>query len=286
MAKTVARSGWRKTLVNWGGLVLLLASLAYLARTIAALDPASLANRVSSAAWWLTAACALAYGASLGLLAVAWLRLADGNRTYPLARALAVYGPGVIAKYVPGSVLQYASRQVLGAQLGIGHKPMLRASLVEALLHVACALIIAGLLLVGAGLVGLGLALIAGLSLSFLRQLGLLRAAGMQIAFFALFGGMILLIAQAIGADDAARLAAVYLIAWIAGLLVPVAPGGIGVREAVLLALGAPFEAAEMLAVLAVLVRLAGIAGDGLFGLAGYGCSVRLAVREKTQASA
>ena len=276
----------RKRLLRWGGLAVILVSCAYLVRSLMRLDLAQAFTQIGTAGWLLTALASLAYAISLALLAMGWMRLAASDRQFGLLRVLATYGPGTVAKYFPGSILQYASRQLLGAQIGIGHGSMVRSSLFEAGLHVALALTVAGVLLAGAQLYGL-LAL-AGVStvLCAWRGSALAHAAGLQGLFFTIFAAMIAgLGGFAIGAEAPYQLAGIYLLAWLAGFLVPIAPGGIGVREAALMALGAPYATPETLALLAIVVRVVGIAGDGIFGLASYGCGALLSAREKAQAS-
>jgi hypothetical protein len=94
---------------------------------------------------------------------------------------------------------------------------------------------------------------------------------GFQLLFFSVFAAILLQLGSyGMPGADAARMAGYFFVAWTAGFLVPIAPGGIGVREAALLALAAPVEGVAAAAMLALLARLVGIVGDGLFGLAGY----------------
>ena len=86
--------------------------------------------------------------------------------------------------------------------------------------------------------------------------------------------GAVALAAALIGAavlpagTNLAHFSALFLLAWLAGFVVPVAPGGIGVREAALLALaGASLPAAGLMAATLAL-RGSSIAGDLTYGLA------------------
>ena len=63
--------------------------------------------------------------------------------------------------------------------------------------------------------------------------------------------------------------AGVYAIAWVVGYITPGAPGGLGVREAILVAALAPIHGAETAFALALVLRLATVAADGLASLAG-----------------
>ena len=58
-------------------------------------------------------------------------------------------------------------------------------------------------------------------------------------------------------------------VAWIAGYLVPGAPGGLGVREAVMLLLFAPMVGPGVAVGISISMRVANMLGDGLAFLCG-----------------
>ncbi|MEQ8410972.1 MAG: hypothetical protein RIB52_05405 [Erythrobacter sp.] len=273
-------------LVRWGGNVLLVLALAYCGFAIARLGMDEVLANLPPAAWGIALGTGAAYGLALALLALGWGAMAHGrgNAHLGVAEGLAVYAPGVIAKYIPGSVFQYGSRQLLGSRFGLSQGAMVRASLVEAGLHVPAALICAAVLLAGAGAAGLAAFIVLGAALAVLGPGSLARAAGCQLAFFALFALFVALLAGiALGMGDPLRLAGIFMLAWVAGFLVPVAPGGLGVRESVLLALSAQVEpSGAAIAAFALLTRFATSLGDAGFGIAGYGL---LFTRSKRQAS-
>jgi len=64
---------------------------------------------------------------------------------------------------------------------------------------------------------------------------------------------------------------AIYLFGWLVGFVVPGAPGGIGVREAVFIILLAPLVGEANALTYSIAVRLVTIGGDILFYLAGLG---------------
>ncbi len=261
--------------IGWAAMI---AALAYLVREISVLDFAGLANGISDTGWAVSVACGLVYAALLALLAKAWFGVAlsrsgnaDASDTAATWRAeLGTYAPGVVAKYLPGSVFQYASRQILGAKHGLSQSAMGQSSLVEAILHLGAALAAAALISVF-GWVGPSALIAIGLVLGFAGSSAPSRAFGLQISFFGGFALIVAAIANATGlVDDPARFAGLYLIAWLAGFLVPIAPGGIGVREAVLISLAGFAFGAAPTALLAVLIRLVTLGGDAVFGIAGY----------------
>ena len=65
------------------------------------------------------------------------------------------------------------------------------------------------------------------------------------------------------------------MVAWIVSFAVPVAPGGIGIREGTFLMLAGTLAPATELAVLAILARAMTTLGDAGFGLVAYGLSLR-----------
>lgn len=266
------------------GAVLLVASLYFLARTLAELGLERLAEQFSPLMLGSALAGAIAYAALLALLARGWCAQAEPTRAVPPAQAWSIYGRAVVAKYVPGSVLQYASRQWLGAQAGFAQRAMARASLIEILLHCAIAAGIAALLVTARyPLAGLAGAAVSGLALVLIARRGGARVGEAIACQTAFFGGFALLTlcfaAQFAGLGDALVLTGLFLVAWLVGFVVPLAPGGVGVREAALVALVGPREAGVALA-LALLLRLVTLLGDALFGIGAW-----LATREASRAN-
>lgn len=281
------RSGlesWGKPLLRWGGLALLTASLAYLAVALAKLDLTKLIAVLDWRDWLSAGILSGCYAMVLALLAKGWSAMAAPGRRVDFITVTAVYGPGVVAKYLPGSVFQYASRHLIGAREKMQHEAMAKASIVEAVLHVGLALVLAGCLLAGVGFwTVVGMAAF-GLILAVRPSEPIIASLAWQLLFFSFFA-LITIFVGTLGpaADNPSLLAGYFFLAWTVGFLVPIAPGGIGVREAVLLALTTHAESVETVILFALLARLIGIAGDGLFGLIGYFALVRRS-REKRPA--
>ncbi|MDJ0643551.1 MAG: hypothetical protein QNJ15_12090 [Erythrobacter sp.] len=271
MDRKTPLSGGAMKAIRWIGYVLLAVALVYCGLALRDLGVAALAESLSQSAWLATVMVGLAYGGALALLAVGWVAMSARKGALDLSATIAIYGPAVVAKYIPGSIFQYGSRQLNGAEFGLEQKPMAKASLAEAALHVPTALLCGAILLVGGGLLGLGAVAVAGFTVAIVASPPFVRAAGFQLAFFALFAVLMTLLAGlALMSADPERLAALFMLAWVAGFLVPVAPGGIGVRESALLALAVPGESTAIVAAFALLTRLATTIGDGAIGLAGY----------------
>lgn len=251
----------------------------------------------------LVAGClSIAYGAGLFILFGSWYMTLqrDAPDRVPAARGALIYCTANIAKYLPGSVFHFVGRQLLGVRAGWGHRAIAQATLLEiAAIVASIALIIlaatafdpsgtlknvlptawlAGAdyqrLVAGAGLV---VACFAFMTLArfrlFERLFGVTamaaaRAVAMCAVFFCLYMAMVVILARCLpaGPNDlsAMTIGIAYLIAWLTGFIVPGTPGGLGVREAVLvLLLTATGEAAGAIALsLGVGMRLVSTLGD------------------------
>lgn len=238
-------------------------------------------SQLDSRLWWALTICSLLYAASNYLLASGWTDLLrQWDPRVPGRVAVAVYGKSIPAKYVPGNLFHLASRQAVGVALHIDGWALAKASLYELVLivlaSIPCSLLLLPQVAAGVsvslsvalcGLAGIGMAaLLAALfgkspARAFLKYLLFLAvSACIFVALMALITdepGLVL--------AGCAAVAGGYVIAWVAGLVTPGAPAGVGVRELVLIAsLGGVAERPEILA--AVLIsRLVTVAGDMLF---------------------
>jgi hypothetical protein len=284
---------WKRAL-RVAGVLFFLVSLAYLGREVmnyhealgaTFLRPEILASMVLGA---------IAYAGLLFLLARVWTSLA--SRDVEPANRAAFLGPqgrhayalSGVFKYLPGNVFHLVSRQAFFRDAGARQLHLARTSLTELLVQLAAAAAVALLIFAGSclGHACTGLALAGlhvppwGIALG-LFALGLvaLLVAGRQFPFQALHRPLVLSLAFFLGfaliltllfallrgsmPQLADRLVAAYLVAWIVGFLTPGAPGGLGVREAVFIALAGasgplPVEGA-------LLGRMVSTLGDVLF---------------------
>ena len=114
----------------------------------------------------------------------------------------------------------------------------------------------------------------------------ILAAACFQATFFAIFWLVTAGTAWTITADmqQAVHLATLFLAGWLIGFVIPFAPGGIGVREAAIVTLGAGQIDPATLLSFAILTRLVTLGGDLSHGLASY-CALFLTALRNRQAS-
>lgn len=226
-------------------------------------------------------AMSASYGATLFLLAWNWVTILQAATAEPLPRKQLwlSYTKTQIAKYLPGNVLHLAGRHIYIRRLGVAHGALAKAAAVELVSLPAAAVIAIGLTLPFAGqleigpwgqanIIGVGVAvclllaaiilwrlrpnligpalLVSVRTIAFMFALGLIFAA----LLFSLSG---LFLSVAIPAA---------VVAWLVGFLTPGAPGGLAVREAVLLSLLAGVAPSHDVLIAAILFRVVTTLGD------------------------
>jgi uncharacterized membrane protein YbhN (UPF0104 family) len=174
--------------------------------------------------------------------------------TEPPPGLLVCFFAGQLGKYLPGGAWQYVGRAALARRLGVPLQPAASSLLLEAVCSLVAAALMASFVLAdGAPGVALGVALLAlGLAAfpfaaripfvrRFVADLRSIRAVlWSYVAVFGLFGLAFWLTADAlydVPLSDFLVYSGAYAAAWAAGFVVVFAPGGLGVREAVLVAL-------------------------------------------------
>ena len=217
--------------------------------------------------------------AALGTAAggLIWLNILEGLGVKPRLRWTGLFFQAQLGKYIPGSVWQYAGRAAVARANGIPVRPVGKSLAIEFAAAALAAGAMAesllgwwGFLFIG----GVAVFLFAGerltqsrppISVSF-------RATLVYMPAWLLLGASFWLCARgllAVPADDIPVYFGAFAVAWLAGLLAIYAPGGLGVREGVLVALlssriGAAdallVAAASRLVLILVDVVLAGIA--------------------------
>lgn len=274
MAEIAASNGkapapLRQALVRWGSAAVLVTAIGFIVDRLAGLHPQELYAQRSWPLLGAMAAASVLFAAADVLFARGWAMLADPAKIMSPAQAQGIYGRGVLTKYLPGSIFQYISRQVGGQRAGLPSAALVKASIDEAVIHIAASLSVAALLLIaGERPLLAGAAAIALMAALHLVGTPRLRVLAVQMLAFAGFG-----LAAAITAatlfpisSDWFSFGGIFLLAWLAGFLIPVAPGGLGVREAALLAMaGALVPVPEALAAVLAL-RVSSIIGDLAYG--------------------
>jgi len=250
-------------------------------------------------AWMRVLAAAFGYfvcGVPLG--AIWWLTVRCSGQTEPPAWVcIQVHMASQLGKYLPGNVAHFAARHWMMRNRGSENLGLIAAGLLEALVLVAAAALLAvavlrpavqivlgwaippmlELLLVLAGLI----AVVAGWR--YIRRRGWIDAAlpAMQSVWMMLsaliiaavfFFGMtacFILVSGNFALPDFPTIVPWIAASWMLGFLVPGAPGGIGVREFVLVLGLSPLSGEAPALLDAALFRLVTIGGDALMAGAG-----------------
>jgi hypothetical protein len=226
----------------------------------------------------------LFYGATLIGLAYNWLTILNTllAARLPAKPVLRSYTETQIAKYMPGNVMHFVSRHIYLKHLGIAHRPIVLATMIElgsqaiaavtaififlpfadltrfrqweqqasVFLPIAASFVIVlavlGLMLRGKGHLLPSVMLVWARATTFMLFHGVI----FQTILFAISGELVLLVVP------------VAILAWLIGFVTPGAPGGMGVREAVLVALLSTAIGHEDILIAALLFRVVTTVGD------------------------
>lgn len=207
-----------------------------------------------------------------------------------------VYTVSELVRYLPGGVLHFAARYRFATAVGVRAEAVVSTTVADVVLRLGCgvALFVATLPwwpgLPAGWIAAAALALpvtavaaspkvlhrvlsVAGRRLGRGAQVPVLGYRCLAWASAAYLGGWVVrglvtwLMARdllGVGPGTAAVMVGVTGIAWVVGVVVPFAPGGLGVREAVGVALLAPFVPADAALMLMLLTRLGAMAAEGL----------------------
>lgn len=247
-------------------------------------------NQVTPFTYGMATALSLVYGIANLLLALAWwFLIAYQRQDISCLAAVKVYGVSQLAKYVPGNIFHLAGRQALGLAVGVSGAALAKSAIWELVVislaglsfgWIALPLIVPGFPLpTGVFLFSATVAVLA----VFVKRLSLklVWALGLYLFFLvisaAVFVGLLALLGDDVSVilHYAPLIASAYVIAWLAGLVTPGAPAGIGVRELVLLFLLGQLVPEGTVLMAVVLGRMVTVVGDLLFFVAAYAVPVK-----------
>ncbi|ABC22922.1 conserved hypothetical protein [Rhodospirillum rubrum ATCC 11170] len=308
-----------KTARRLAAIVLVVAAVAFLAHHLyGAIRAGDLPDQVD---WSLTAALAAAYGLVLALGGLNWGLLLGGlGHALPRLTAVSILLVSQIGKYLPGNVGHLVGRVGLAKAYGVPVALAVLAvsgeialTLLTAVLVCAIGLLFApdlvgltggvgqpgwiGFAILGAsGLVLVGLMalprLVPSLPAVLRRRLEGAVAISPRTAFtfialqggqFVVQGGIVGGLAVALGEPfpPLAQTTTLFAVAWVLGFLLPGAPGGLGVREALLVAGFAPLLGPGPAVALSLLLRLVTVLGDGMGFVIGSLLARRIRLRRE-----
>jgi hypothetical protein len=269
-----------KSLLQLAGNVLAIAGIGFVGMKVWAYAGEIDLARLTPSLWCVIASLAIAYGCANLLLAFGWqsilAHLGGQEDTYWCIRT---YGLSQIAKYVPGNIFQFAGRQAIGMSHGISGWILARSSIWElALLCISGSLFIvlvlpafyAGISVIWAHALFILLTLSSVFFISKVFGIYAAKAHLSYVIFLTISGSIFVGINILLNINTADNynftfLAGAFVIAWLAGLAIPGAPAGVGVREAVVAIILNDAVPMQDIIIAVILGRLVTISGDILF---------------------
>jgi hypothetical protein len=274
--------GFKKT-IHWLGHLLAVASVCFIGfKLFKHIELVSLRGLVSTSLIINTFLLALAYAFNLFLLVFGWrhIILAEEGEL-SLKASLMIYGKSQIAKYLPGNIFHLAGRQWLGSQYGLSQTILLKSSLWEiGLIAIAAVLIgltsLANLFTTFSAMILLMLIMIIGIAyvLTEFFKTGYVKAFYAYLIFHIIAGLLFAVVLNLIDGNvfnQPASLAiciSAYVLAWLVGFVTPGVPGGVGVREMVILILLGHGYAEQTLLIALIVSRIVTTLGDLLLFIA------------------
>lgn len=270
-----------KTVLHWTGSALAAAGVIYVGFRLHFYSSQIHFDRFGVSMWLFLIATGLGYGVANVTLAFAWRNLLLQLECNPTIRwAVKIYGVTQIAKYVPGNIFHLAGRQTMGMALGAPGLALVKSAAWElALISVAAvffstlalpllwavpSLASVVLFLLTLGTAGVGLRHYVGPSVA--------RAFAWYVGFLAVSASFFVAVLRMVVVEDPTAaspswlfLCGAYSLAWLAGLITPGAPAGLGVREMVLLFVLNDAVAKPDLLLAVLLGRLLTVVGDACF---------------------
>ena len=294
------------------GIIFMLVSLGFILREVLRMDISNLQiEHPLQAAFYIFLFLGLTV-VSIILAVFAWRNIltAIHGEQPAFEEVFKVYVKANVAKYLPGNVLHYAGRNLLGSRLGWKHSDILLSSFLEVIMILISAAVFLMIFAYGqfvdvvadamrnavdnpiiAVLILLGIVIILGGILFIfykrrdifdkLRLLFTARFLKVLLINFCLYTGTFLILGLVLTfifsgifqigkpvASEVLLIISASVLSWFAGFITPGAPGGLGVREAVLILMLSPIYGREYTLAAALIHRLISILGDaGAFGL-------------------
>lgn len=276
------KSSLRK-LLNYAGSIIALFSVIFVVHRIAEYWKRVPDDTFTFKFLLLILVLACVYGAANIILASAWRMLLLGlHQSISHRVATRIYGLTQLAKYVPGNIFQFAGRQLLTMSYGFSGKAVAKSTVLELLL-----LIVSGATFIfwmlpllfpefnfiyGFSLFTFAImALVFGFEMQGKRNLTKIMTK--YFLFLFISGGVFFSVLYSIvdnwpvAPTFILPLIGAYVISWLAGLITPGSPAGVGIREFILLLLLKPFFAEIDIILAVVLSRFITIVGDCFFYL-------------------
>lgn len=310
LGKTIVPKSLLQRMLYAAGIAITLACACYVLFAVVRNEVWRLDSKLLySVARWMPVA-SLIYGVTSLFLGAAWWRLLRWTGETVTAHRVChgIYGRSQLAKYLPGNVFSLVGRQVLGRQAGFSHLGLATASILE----IVGQLIAAGaIILISSRFAEVpvsdirspimsygtaGVVVVVALALFLVRrfsnkqeQIFRRHTVGdfvqltvifcLYLPFFLVCGTVLWVIVEFLAGDRSVGWTYVLSIgttAWILGFVVPGAPGGVGVRDALLIAGLTPVVGGPVATIAAIAYRIVTISGDIIYFLISCAFSARV----------
>lgn len=291
----------KKNFVKYAGSLIAVLSVIYILRTLLRIDWNSIRSSFTISWIPVTILLIAIYMLVNFIRAYNWTRIVHyfGNKGKNDRMLILLYLKTEVAKYIPSNMVHFAGRHVFARELGFRDKVLLAANLFDMLLLLGVAMMIVSAGLV-AGIITIPQFILEHISSTYYRiAVAAVCTAGFAVFFLLLrkrkekffeyirlnkmfdlvllallfLPGFILstiilmavykcLLGAPLGFDDILFFFTAFTLAWTAGFIIPGAPGGIGVREAVILVLFGSLYGENTTVIAALLMRFISVAGD------------------------
>tara|TARA_R110000787_G_C13441304_1_gene446400 strand:- start:7536 stop:8396 length:861 start_codon:yes stop_codon:yes gene_type:complete len=269
-----------RKLANWAGTTIAILAVVYVTYLFNQYSAEIDFTKFSVTQWLMFGVFTLIYGAANFFLASSWRNILEYlSAPISFIQAIRIFGISQLAKYLPGNILHLAGRQAMGMARGIPAMILVKSAGWEFILIALVGSLFGILILpiffsVLANYVAIvffiaAIMLIGWILFRFFGQ-KILHAYFSYLIFLSISGVIFAtLLALISGAYDAHyhSVIAAFVIAWLAGLITPGAPAGIGIRELVLLFLLKGIILGADILIAVVLGRLVTVFGDLIFYL-------------------
>ncbi|MYL25272.1 MULTISPECIES: hypothetical protein [Halomonadaceae] len=286
MLQSIGKNQLKKFL-RWAGTLIAVGAIIFVGSRLWEFGGKVDFERFESSDWLVIALSSVIYGAANLLLGYGWgCILLRFDKSVSFHWAQRVYGISQLAKYMPGNIFQFAGRQAMAMAGGVDGFLLAKSvgwelsllSLSGALFGIVVVSIFFPAIPYWLLLFFLGLAiLLVSIFLNHLFDRHISNAFRAYSAFLAVSGSLFVVVLELVSDGYPTQseipwipVCGAYILAWLAGLVTPGSPAGLGVREVVLLYLvgGIVNEPALILAVL--IGRMVTILGDILYFLSSY----------------
>lgn len=183
------------------------------------------------------------YGFILLILAMAWKKILELIENRKLNnQVVLIYLNSQLYKYLPGNIFHYANRHIAANKISIQHKTLLKSNVIEAMGLVLSALVFSVFILSLWKInlkVYFSITVFLLLLFFYLRKLSsvqiMFKVTPYYLMYFITIGLLCFYVVNYLTQNQLSIILCIslYSISWVAGYIIPGAPGGIGVRESV-----------------------------------------------------